>query len=100
MKELLTDYMSLISQLETVQGASAIQMLGPNRPRLRDVSSLLTWCYYFLGYMAIRTTDPSTREQLAYACLLIKEAQCHGGQGWLDYDRAFRQQAEGDPSLR
>ena len=100
MKELLTDNMSLISQLEAVQGTSAAQMLGPNRPRLREVSSLATWCYCFLGYVAIRTTDPSTRDQLAYARLLIKEAQRHGGQGWLDYDRAFRQQVEGDASIR
>ena len=43
--------------------------------------------------MAIRTTDPTTRDQLAYAHLIIREALCHGGAGWLDYDRAFHQQA-------
>ena len=48
----------------------------------------------------MRTTDPSTRDQLAYARLIIKEAQRHGGMGWLDYDRAFRQQAANDPSMR
>ena len=74
-------------------------MLGASRPRLREVSSLPTWCYCFLGYMAMRTSDPTTRDQLAYARLLIKEAQRHGGFGWLDYDRAFRQQAAVDPSI-
>ena len=49
--------------------------------------------------MAVRTTDSGTRDQLAYARLLIKEAQRHGGQGWLDYDRAFRQQAATDPTI-
>lgn len=50
--------------------------------------------------MAIITSDPATRDQLAYARLIITEALCHGGAGWLDYDRAFCQQAAADPSLR
>ena len=75
-------------------------MFGAARPRLREVNSLSTWCYCFLGYMAIRTSDPVTRDQLTYARLLIREARRHGGMGWLDYDRAFRQQAAADPSLR
>ena len=82
MKELLADNMALISQLDTVSGLSASQMLGAARPRLREITSLPTWCYCFLGYMALRTSDPATRDQLAYARLLIKEAQRHGGLGW------------------
>ena len=66
-KELLTDNMALISQLETVQGWSPAHMLGPARPRLREVASLATWCYCFMGYVAIRSSDPMTRSQLAYA---------------------------------
>lgn len=100
MKELLADNVSLLSQLEAIQGPTAAHMLGPTRPRLREVSSLPTWCYCFLGYVALRTTDQQTRDQLAYARLLIKEAQRHGGLGYLDYDKAFRQQAAGDPALR
>ena len=38
-----------------------------------------------------------TRDQLAYARLSIREALQHGGIGWLDYDRAFHQQAAADP---
>ena len=34
---------------------------------------------------------------LAYARLLVREAQRHGGRGWLDYDRIFHQQAALDP---
>ena len=56
--------------------------------------------YLVLLFPAICTTDPATRDQLAYALLLIREQQRHGGQGWIDYDRAFRQQAASDPSLR
>ena len=96
MKELLADNMTLISQLDTVSGLLASHMLGAARPCLRQVTSLPIWCYCFMGYMALRT---ATRDQLAYARLLIKEAQRHGGLGWLDYDRAFRQQAATDPYL-
>ena len=50
--------------------------------------------------MAVRTSDPVTRDQLAYARLLIKEAQHHGGLGWLDYYNVFRQQITADLSIR
>ena len=100
MKELLADNVALTKQLEAVQGVPAFHLLGTRGPRLREVSSITSWCYCFLGYMAVRTTDPDTRDQLAYAHLLIREANRHGGLGWLDYDRVFRQQAAADPSLR
>ena len=29
---------------------------------------LTSWCYCFLEYMAVLTTDPTTRDQLAYVC--------------------------------
>ena len=99
MKELLADNLALISQLESVPGTHPMHLLGATRPRLREVTTLASWCYCFLGYMAVRTTDSGTRDQLAYARLLIKEAQRHGGQGCLDYDRAFRQQAATDPTI-
>lgn len=100
MKEFLVDNMALVSQLEAVPGMPHMSsMLGSARPRLREVTSISTWCYCFLGYMAIRTRDPATRDQLAYARLLIGEARRHGGMGWVDYDRAFRQQLAADPSL-
>ena len=100
MRELLADNISLAHQLEAIQGYSPLHVIGATRPRLREVTSVSTWCYCFLGYMAILTTDPSTRDQLAYARLMIREALRHGGAGWLDYDRAFRQQAAADSSLR
>ena len=70
------------------------------RPRLREITSLPTWCYCFLGYMAILTSDPATRDQLTYARLLIREAWRHGGTGWLAYDHAFRQQVALNAGIR
>ena len=31
---------------------------------------------------------------------MLNMAQKHGGSGWLEYDRAFRQQTTADPSMR
>lgn len=100
MRELLADNISLVHQLESTHGFSPLHLMGASRPRLREITSLSTWTYCFLGYMAIRTTDPITRDHLAYARLVVREALRHGGAGWLDYDRAFRQQAAADQSLR
>ena len=100
MKELLADNIALVQQLEAIQSYAPLPTVGPSQPRLRDVTSLSSWCYCFLGYMAILTFVPSTRDQLAYARLVIREALCHGGTGWMDYDWAFRQQAAVDPTLR
>ena len=99
MKELLQDNIALLDQLESLQGPSSVQVIGATRPRLREVTSLPTWCYCFLGFVATMTADPITRDQLAYARIIIKEAQRQGGLGWLDYDKAFRQQMATDPSI-
>ncbi len=67
MKELLHDNITLVDQLEALQGPTSVQVVGVARPRLRQVTSLPTWCYCFLGYVATMTADPITRDQLAYA---------------------------------
>jgi hypothetical protein len=54
----------------------------------------------FLAYAAAMTSDPVTRDQLAYARLIIQQAQRQSGHGWMDYDRAFRQQIAADHSLK
>ena len=49
MRELLADNIFLVNQLEAIQGFLPLQGLGATRPRLREVTSLSTWCYCFLG---------------------------------------------------
>ena len=79
---------------------SAIQTLpGSLKPRLREVSTLPSWIYCFLAYVAILAPDQATRDRLAYARLIIHQAQQHGGSGWQAYDRVFRQQAALDSTL-
>ena len=68
-REHLSDNIALTQQLEDVRGYT----LGP---RLREVSSLSTRCYCFLGYIAFLTPDPGN--QLTYARLIIREALRHG----------------------
>ena len=43
----------------------------------------------FVVYTALRCPDKESRVRLTYAFLIIREAQRHGGQGWLAYDRIF-----------
>ena len=101
MKDLLADNVALLQQLETFGGQHSLPTLpGVLRPGLREVTTLASWMYCFLAYVAMRATEPGIREMLAYARLLIREAQRHGGRGWLDYDRVFRQQAAIDRTLR
>ena len=101
MREFLTDNVALLQQLEVFPGTSATSCLpGVARPRLRDITSLPSWLYFFLAYAAIITQDPATRDHLTYARLMIREAQRHGGNGWLDYDRVFRQQVAIDRTLQ
>ena len=101
MRELLTDNISLNQQIDVLWGHCALPALpGVLKPRLRKIDSLSSWIYCFLAYVVIRSQEPRTRDMLAYARLLVREAQRHGGRGWLDYDRIFRQQAAIDPSLQ
>ena len=89
MKELLSDNMALHSQLEDLPSQAPV-VSCPHR--LWETDSPLTWVFCFLDYMAVRTNDIETRNMLTYARLVTREAQCHGGAGWLEYDRWFRQQ--------
>ena len=69
------------------------------RTRLREVPSLVSWMYCFTAYIAIQTQDPLTRQMLAYARLIIREALRHGGGGWAEYDRVFQRQVSINPAL-
>lgn len=100
MRELAADNISLMQQLEGFSAQCTVPGLpGALKPRLREPTSLASWMYCFLGFLGIRATDLKMREGLAYARLIIREAQLYGGSGWLDYDRLFRQQAAIEPSL-
>ena len=65
MKELLQDNISLVAQLEELQGPSSLQLIGAY-PTLTSARFLLSHrgaC--FLGYAATMTSDLTTRDHLA-----------------------------------
>ena len=82
MQEFLADNMLLLEWLESVPGLSLLPALSSgHRPRLREVSDPVSWVSCFLAYVAILMSDPVVWAQLAYARLILGEAQCHGGTG-------------------
>ena len=101
MRELLTDNIALLRQLEEVQPNTAVFHQSPGtHPRLRDISSILTWVYCFLAYCMVRTDDQFVRGLLTYDRLGLREARRYGGSGWIEYDHIFRQQAATDPCIQ
>ncbi len=100
MKELLADNIALQRQLDAMQPVPTGPLPAAARPRTRDIDSPLAWVYCYLAYVAILAPDAQTRNCLTYALLILREARRHGGTGWLEYDRVFRQQAALDPSMQ
>ena len=69
MRDLLGD--NAARHFEDMHGFQVLPMAS--RPRVREVSSLPSWVCCFLTYLAVRTTNPVTRNQLTYATLLVRE---------------------------
>ena len=99
MRDLLPDNMSLCLQLEALPGPH-FAYTGLPKPRLREIQSPLTWVSCFLAYIAVLMANPKTRDQLTYARLVVREAQCHGGPGWQEYDKIFHQHAAFDVTVK
>lgn len=75
LRDLLPDNIALVGQLNTLHGLSTSHLVGPLRPCLPEVLFLASWMYWL------------SRHHLAYTQLIVREAQLHGGTGWLDYDK-------------
>ena len=48
---------------------------------------------HVIPYAAVRVPDEVSRNLLTYCRLLIREALCHCGEGWWEYNRLFHSQA-------
>lgn len=99
MRDLLADNVALMNQITSLGGTLSLPPSTMNCTRLCEVPSLIFWLYCFITYTAIRTSDPLTRDMLAYACHEIGEVLRHGGTGWMEYDRVFRRQLAIDSSI-
>ncbi len=75
MRDLLADNIALLNQLSSLNGLVNLPANTLNRTRLREVPSLVSWLYCFNSFVAVRTSDPLTRNMLAYSRLLIREAR-------------------------
>ena len=78
MRDLLADNIELLNQLSSLHGTVTLPLTIVNCTRLREVSSLESWVYCFNAYVAVCTSDPATRDMLAYSRLFIREALRHG----------------------
>ena len=82
MRELLSNNLALHDQLEAVHGPLlSMSTPGSLHARMREVPPLTSWVYCFAAYMAVRMTDPLTRDMLAYCRLIKQEALRQGGLG-------------------
>ena len=95
LKELLPDNIAALEQ------NSAVARPHDQLPKLREVTSILTWISAFVTYAAIvaEAYPGRTKDLLAYSRLIVREASRGNGKGWLSYDRIFRQNAAANPSL-
>ena len=97
MRDLLADNIALLNQVSSLHGTLPLPLTTVNCTRLREVPSFVSWLYCFNAYMAVWTSDPSTRDMLTYSRLLIQEALRYGGDGRMEYDRVFRKQRSINP---
>ena len=82
MSDQLADNISLYNQLEAIHGQASPASPASLHPRLKEVPSLSSWLYCFVTYMVVLTTDPQTRDMLAYCHLTIKNTLTAQGH-WL-----------------
>ena len=95
MTELLPD------QLGTIRSPANDDSVRAGRQRRRALSGILEWVQCFATYMAVYCRNQPHRIQdlLGYQTLIIEASLEYQGDGWLGYDRRFRQRAAANPAL-
>ena len=84
MRDLLGDNIALTQHFESAASYFPTVLPSSERLLLREVSSLSSWVYCFLIYLAVLVQDQTIRDCLVYARLIVWEALCHGGgAGWI-----------------
>ena len=69
------------------------------KPKQRQVTNILEWVQCFGIYMSVLTKKAPDRIQdlLGYQGLILEARMEYAGDGWLGYDRRFRQRAAANP---
>ena len=93
MRELLPDNL-------TIAEDAASRPLD-QRPKQREVASILSWVSAFATYIAVMAEahPGQVKDMLAYMRIIVKEAGRPNNKGWLNYDHIFCQNAVSDPTL-
>ena len=65
------------------------------KPRRRQVTNILEWIQCYSIYMAVRLQKypDKAQDMLGYQTLIVEACMEYQGEGWLGYDRRFRQMA-------
>ena len=89
----------LPDQLGTTRSPANDDSVRAGCQRRRALSGTLEWIQCFATYMAICCQNQPHRIQdlLGYQTLIIEASLEYQGDGWLGYDRQFRQRASFSP---
>ena len=71
------------------------------KPKHRQVTNILEWIQCYTIYMAVRAEKhpEKIRDMLGYQTLIVEARMEYEGDGWLGYDRRFRQTAAATPDI-
>ena len=94
MHDLLGDNITLTQHFELAANYFPTVLPSSVRSRLREVSSIPSWVYCFLTYLAVLVQDQTVRDRLVYARLIIFSSpgtrpDCPGLPGVCQTDRAW-----------
>lgn len=72
-----------------------------SKPRCHAISNILEWLKCFGIYVAIISHKQPQRvpDLIGYQTLIIEAHMEYSGEGWMGYDRRFRQRAASDPNI-
>ena len=72
-----------------------------SKPRRQTISNILEWVKCFSAYIAVVSSKQPDRvpDLLGYMTLIIESHMEHAGEGWMGYDRRFRQIAATKPNM-
>ena len=72
-----------------------------SKPRHQTISNILEWVKCFSAYIAVVSSKQPHRvpDLLGYMTLIIESHMEHAGEGWMGYDRRFRQIAATKPNV-
>ena len=71
------------------------------KTKRRQVTNILEWIQCYAIYMAVRTQKfpDKVQDMLGYLALIVEARMENDGDGWLGYDRRFRQTAAATPDI-